>query len=519
MKRLKLSKKLSLDKKIFVLMMTTLIGILNLSTTIVVAEDAEPSTTAPNQTTDDRANNNGGTAEIVLPNGTTMKVTMGAEGSAADESAKSCEKINDDFSERMREMVSACRTSGFRGNCLEALFQCRSHSDTDSDLEDDLESDSDYGSDSQTCVSFNKILDSKTSEEQDKLIEAKQAKIDRLEQNKKDTQTLRDQEQESLDDLNSNYAERKTELFDLRNEFQKSIDQHTGQYKDKIAAINSSMIQIQDLRDQTFTELLKQQSSMDKFMLESRAKCYEQAQLAGSKYVTLLRKNGNSISLQSLIRAGNKSYSDIRNAYERQQVRKCLRTDAQTAFAAEYQQRKKDMNTVNSLIRQKNNEISNKFQELSRALALAQAENNLANWQTQNKQQEAIKDHELETQRLQMKIKETSDRINVYNQTLSSIDNEIRREELAKEELETDSSSILSSDELNQLREAMATAESLIDEAKAARKSKNNCTCADNTALQTISNRSGVDFCEVDETEQQEQESDDIVEIQDDSTN
>ncbi len=479
MKHFKLSKKLTLGQKVFVLMMTFCVGVMNLSLTTVSAEVVDATVTTTTTTT---------TAAPEVKPAATPHIRIGADGSVDINpnidpavSANACEAINDDLDIEVRSMMSACSGARLGGDCLETLFQCN---------EDNK--------DSEDCQSLNGAMESSASEQQKDVLEEQKEALESLKDQKDAIQKQQEQKQEQIDGLNSDFADRLQERRDLDLALEDSIKGNNENTTNAINGIRESMSALESQSQTVFAQIADQQRQMNQFMLAERLTCKAESKVESQKFYGYLRscsegrRQGCNLSFQSFARNGNNSYADMAQAYERRKNRECLRIDSDSAFSIKYKALHAQIESNKALLGKQNAAINLKSTELMNSIQIAQAKGQLANAQETVRNAANVQLHDQETQRLQLRITQLSDSIkNDVNQVKSLEDRIDEQTDTIKDSRDKMTSS-LNSDDLKKLREAQLNAQRILNEAQAA-KTNDSCECSG--AIQTISDRSGVNFC------------------------
>lgn len=455
MKHFKLSNKLTLDKKLFVLMITFTVGLMNLSITSVTAAECNER----------------------YENGVLVERSGDCNSTPSD---NSCESINDDLKEKIRSMTQACAATSFRGDCLSALLSC------DQNM-----------SGPESCDSLKETLGAMTTENYKDQVDAEKERLEAIEDKKSELQKFINEEQDKLDEINKQIADRKMERQALDRQLQDSIKTNDQQTANKINEIRAQASQLQTERDNVFTQLMDQRRQVTEFMMKEQLTCNQSAREEAKQFYIHLRmcsegrKQGCNLSLQSLVMNGNNSYSAMANKYRRQKVRECMRTDSDSDFAVKYRAFMAQIDLNKDILNTKNSQINAKATELTQAIQLADAQGKLANSQLTIDAANSVKIHEEETQRLIGRAKMINDNFTAYKQQLADLDASLKLQQDVIKELRSGSSSNLGSEELANLRNAHMDAESLISEAQDA---VAECGCT--SEIQRISDRSGLNFCD-----------------------
>ncbi len=460
MKHSKLSNKLTLDKKLFVLMITFTVAVMNISITNVVAEEPiRPSVRiAPDGTIDINGNED-----------------SDDEATTADE----CEKINDDLNEKLREMNQACSATSFRGNCLEALLSC------DQNM-----------SGPESCDALKDTLGAISTEDYKDQVKSEKDRLEKLEDRKAELLKLKSDEQEKLDKMNSEIADRKMKRQDLEKDLKDSLRDSDQATANTINGIRAQAGELQTRRDAVFSQLMDQRRQIGEFMLKEQLTCNQSAREEAKEFYTYLRmcsegrKQGCNLSLQSLVVNGNSSYSAMANKFKRQKAKECMRTDSSSDFAIKHRAFMSQIDLNKDILNATNKSINDKATELNRAIQVADAQGKLANTELTIQANKSINAHEEETQRLMNRALMINGNLNAYDRELASAESSVKLQEDVIDELKTGSSGT-SGEELANLRNAHMDAESLISEAQEAQA---QCGCT--SEIQRISDRSGLNFCD-----------------------
>jgi chromosome segregation ATPase len=398
----------------------------------------------------------------------------------SSDSENACEKIEKDLNDKLREMAGACSSTDMGRGCLQSIFTCN---------EDNT--------DSAECESFSEITASPTKDNERRNLDDQKDQLEALEKKKNDLQDRQEAAQKEVDDLNSKYEDKVRELDAADTELQNDLKNTKNETAEKLSEIQANNKVLDAQNDALFIKTLEQKKQIINIMKEERLKCSSDAKKEGEKFYAIMRTcmsgQGNcNISFNSFVKNGGKSLAEMTKSYERRQARKCLRVDGNNDFSIRYRAMQAEIKVNESAILKQQQIIAKNRAELSGQVLIAQANGELAKSEATLKHTKTSQILSQEKARLQLQISAKAEAVKNYVTEVKALQDQIESQNSEIASARKSLSSSMDGKDLNKLREAQLTADSLASEAEYAVKN-NKCGCSG--ALKNISDLSGKDFC------------------------
>lgn len=488
MKHLKLSKELTVGQNLLATILILILALISFNPTYLMAAGEDTSAASSN-----------GSITITQADGTKVEIA-GTESELDESKDNSCESIEKNLNEKLRNMSKSCSGTDLRGSCLQSLFQC-----------------SGENADSEECDSFNDTVSANSSESEKLILEDQKDELKKLEKDKEKLEEKQSDAIKEISENNENLNDKEREINALDDELKANLEANKNKTSQELAKIQSDIMAIEDQNQQLIASLAGQEKLMTQFMLESQLKCKSESSDKAKNFYNTLRAcmSGQlncNIGFNDFMRNAHKTPAQIAKSYERKQMRSCLRVDSDTEFSLKYRAMRAEMDKNKAVIKTQQNTLAAKRANLTAKINIAVMSGQVADSEANLKKAKSL--NVLTSEKNQL-----SSQGNYLNQKVAILSNDIKAKQeeidnktdaIAKTKYSLTSS--LSKSDLGNLREAVISADYLLQDAKSAVED-NSCGCTGAFAIISRYSGDNISGCSIASDEEEEVDVESITDI------